>query len=41
MIAAAVSVEKRETRRIKTVRILPDRSIAAKHQNLTGERHAG
>jgi uncharacterized protein (TIGR00251 family) len=38
---SAVSVEKGETSRIKTVRILADGSIAAKLEALTGEGHAG
>lgn len=39
--ASAVSVEKGETARIKTVRILGDGSIAAKLEALTGEADAG
>jgi uncharacterized protein YggU (UPF0235/DUF167 family) len=38
---SAVSVEKGETRRIKTVRISSDPSIAAALEALTGERNAG
>lgn len=39
--ASAVSVEKGETSRIKTVRISADGSIAAKLEALTGEADAG
>jgi uncharacterized protein YggU (UPF0235/DUF167 family) len=38
---SAVSVEKGETRRIKTVRISADPSIAAALEALTGEANAG
>lgn len=38
---SAVSVEKGETQRIKTVRISADPSIGAKLEALTGERHGG
>ena len=38
---SAVSVEKGETQRIKTVRISADASIAAALEALTGERDAG
>jgi uncharacterized protein (TIGR00251 family) len=38
---SAVSVEKGETRRIKTVRIVGDASIAGALQALTGEGDAG
>jgi uncharacterized protein (TIGR00251 family) len=38
---SSVSVEKGETRRIKTVRISADASIGAKLEALTGERHDG
>jgi uncharacterized protein len=38
---AAVSVEKGETQRIKTVRISSDASIGAALEALTGERDAG
>jgi uncharacterized protein len=38
---SAVSVEKGETQRIKTVRISADASIAAALEALTGERNAG
>jgi len=36
---SAVSVEKGETQRIKTVRISADASIATKLESLTGESH--
>jgi uncharacterized protein len=39
--AASVSVEKGETRRIKTVRISADAAIAKALEHLTGDRHDG